>query len=581
LSTSRFAQLRFCAFCVLAGAAAWLALPKLRGETENLGPVTPTFNRDVAPILYKNCTRCHGGGEIAFRVPLTKYEDARLRAVRIRKMVASRTMPPWPVDSARSLRFRNDARLSQKDVDTILAWADAGAPKGTGTAPSPPANAWARFQGRDPDFTVELTGDMHIPAEGAFPYTTVFVKVPFPDDHWIAAAQTKPTNPSVVHHMALTEVSVPEGMTPQQAERTAAQLGIPTSAFIQPAVVTPTHPPRPDMLSIYTPGSGLETYPEGSAKLLKGGKNYYVIFNIHYQTTGKPETDRSKIALWFAPKPPARQLYRVNGAGETIIANGKELLADSPGVKAEGTHVGIPPIPPFAASYELVGISAYVEPVTIYQFHPHAHYRGNDFTYSVVYPDGHEQTLLCVPRFDHRWQLAYELETPLRLPAGSKLIVTAHYDNSAKKSGNPAPEKPVYFRAMNQSWDEMFTPFIQFSIDGNGKDALKIGSAIGCLSRDSRGNWRLQRGRLLQHANSQDLAQTQGATSFELKKEKDYPLGSDNYALYGVSVFGPANLLGEKVAVKGVLLGKPGQLGLNVTSLQSIGTKCDERVSPF
>ena len=82
-------------------------------------------------------------------------------------------------------------------------------------------------------------------------------------------------------------------------------------------------------------------------------------------------------------------------------------------------------------------------------------------------------------------------------------------------------------------------------------------------------------------SNSQDLAQTQGATSFELKKEKDYPLGSDNYALYGVSVFGPANLLGEKVAVRGVLLGKPGQLGLNVTSLQSIGTKCDERVSPF
>ena len=349
-------------------------------------------------------------------------------------------MPPWPVDPARSLKFRNDARLSQRDIDTIVAWADAGAPRGDGVPPKPPETGWDLFQGRNPDFIVALTGDMHIPAEGAFPYAKVFVKVPFAEDRWIAASQTKPTNPAVVHHMALTEVSVPPGMTPEQAERTAAQLGIPSSAFVQPAVISPTHPPRPDMLSIYTPGSGLEAYANGSGKLLRGGKNMYVIFNIHYQTTGKPEIDRSKIALWFASSPPAHQLYRVNGAGETIVANGKELLADSPGIKAEGTHVAIPPIPPFSQDYELVGISAYLEPVTIYQFHPHAHYRGKDFTYSVVYPDGHEQTLLSVPRFDHRWQMAYELETPLKLPAGSKLIVTAHYDNSARKMHNPAPQ---------------------------------------------------------------------------------------------------------------------------------------------
>ena len=206
-------------------------------------------------------------------------------------------------------------------------------------------------------------------------------------------------------------------------------------------------------------------YGDGSAKLLKGGKNLYLNFNIHYQTTGKPEKDRSMIGFWFQPEPPKHQLFRVPASGETIIADGKELLTDAPGKKAEGTRVAIPPIPPYAENYEVIGITAYTEPVTIYQFQPHAHLRGKDFTYAVVYPDGREETVLSVPKYDFNWQLAYELDTPLKLPAGSKLVVTAHYDNSLKNKYNPGPEKEVYFREENQSWDEMFTPFIQYTID--------------------------------------------------------------------------------------------------------------------
>jgi mono/diheme cytochrome c family protein len=569
MSADRCVQIRLHILYGLAALAPLACLPMRQGEAAPPRS-TPTFNRDVAPIFYQNCARCHGPGELASSIPLTSYEAVRARAASIRKLVASRAMPPWPVDPARSLKFRNDARLSQNDIDTIVAWADAGAPKGDGLPPAPPAGGWARFQGRSPDFIVALSGDMHIPAQGAFPYVTVFVKVPFSEDRWIAASQTKPSNPAVVHHMALTEVSIPPGMTPADAQHTAAQLGAPVSSFIKSAVMTPTNPSRPDMLSIYTPGSGLDTYSHGSGKLLKGGNNMYVIFNIHYQTTGKPEIDRSKIALWFASSPPKHQLYRVNGAGETIVANGKELLADSPGEKAEGTHVAIPPLLPFAENYELAGVTAYLEPVTIYQFHPHAHYRGKDFTYSVVYPDGHELTLLSVPRFSHHWQMAYELETPLKLPAGSKLIVTAHYDNSVKKMHNPAPDKVVYFRAMNQSWDEMFTPFIQLSVDANQTDALKLGSVVGCLAKGPAGGW------LLEHAGPPELAQTQGTTSLELNREKDTPLGSESYPLYGASVFGPANHLGMKVAVKGVLLGVVGNLRVNVTSLQSVAGNCQQ-----
>ncbi len=116
----------------------------------------------------------------------------------------------------------------------------------------------------------------------------------------------------------------------------------------------------------------------------------------------------------------------VPASGETIIANGQELLTDAPGKKGRGTRMAIPPIPPHAENYPVIGITAYTEPVMIYQFQPHAHLRGKDFLHGCIYPDGREETVLRVPKYYFNWQLAYELDTPLKLPAGSKLVVTAH-----------------------------------------------------------------------------------------------------------------------------------------------------------
>jgi hypothetical protein len=557
------------------------------------GQIAPTFTHDVAPILFKNCLTCHREGELASRVPLTSYDAVRPRTESIKQKVATREMPPWPADPAKSLKFRNDARLSQYDIDTIVAWVNAGAPKGNDAdLPPLPKNedGWMHPEGRKPDVVISLPADLHLPATGELPYVRLLAKVPFSDDRWVVASQTRAGNPAVVHHMALTEIALPEGMTPAMLDQMAPRLQ--GGLLNSPVVTTPSELPRPDMLGIYTPGSTLEMYPEGSAKLLKGGKNMYLIFNIHYQTTGVPETDRSSIALWFQPGPPEHQLFRVNGAGETIIANGKELLTDAPGTKAEGTYVAIPPIPPFAENYELIGITGYPQPVTIYQFQPHAHHRGKDFTYTVVYPDGREQTVLSVPEYDHRWQMAYELETPLHLPAGSKLVVTAHYDNSKMNMHNPAPEKPVYFRDMNQSWDEMFTPFIQYSIDsqdsaksdlprqdpatenrglenrGLENRGLMIGEVVGCLETNSAGEW------LLTKAGPPAVSRTQATSSVALKAAESRPLGSQRYRLLGTGVFAPSGQQGGKVAVKGLLINEAKDTAINVTSLQTVAANC-------
>jgi hypothetical protein len=567
----------------------------------------PTFSKDVAPILFKNCVKCHRTGELASKVPLVSYDSVRPLAESIKQMVMSRQMPPWPADSDRSLKFRNDPRLSQENIDTLVAWVNAGASKGN-DADLPPMpkfeGGWMHPQGLEPDLAISLPGDVHVPAKGAIPYVGLLVKVPFSDDRWVVASQTRAGNPAVVHHMAITEVALDGGMSAADRDQlalAARKMGLPTPpASSHPAVTTQSSPDQIDMLGIYTPGSTFEMYGENSAKLVRGGENMYLNFNIHYETIGKPETDRSMIAFWFLPGPPRHQLFRVNGAGETIIADGKEILTDAPGIKAEGTRVAIPPIPPMAENYEVTGVTGYPEPITIYQFQPHAHLRGKDFKYTVVYPDGHEATVLSVPKFDHRWQMAYELETPLKLPAGSKLVITAHYDNSMMHMHNsmmnmhdPGPDKEVYFRGMNQSWDEMFTPFIQYSVDsqdptkrpmmapnqdvkGNPsqqqewgeKSVLGISEVVGCLEASSQGNW------LLINASDPTISDTQAASSTTLKAAEARPLGSRRYELLGASVFDPASRKGEKVAVKGILIEVAKESRINVTSLQMVAADC-------
>jgi hypothetical protein len=374
----------------------------------------------------------------------------------------------------------------------------------------------------------------------------------------------------------------------QALDAFARQMGMPSGASMasRPAVVDPDNTANYDMLGVYTPGSTYEAYGDGNAKLLKGGENLYINFNIHYTTTGKPETDRSQFALWFQPQAPQHQLFRIPNPGKTLIADGKQLLTDDAGTKAEGSDVAITPIPPYAENYEVIGMTAYVRPVTIFQFQPHAHLRGKDFTYTVYYPDGREQTVLSVPKYDFHWQIAYSLATPLALPAGSKLVVTAHYDNSLKNAHlkeaaaqDPArrcgPEKVVYFRDQNQSWDEMFSPIIQYSVDRESTAAkpqaaaLKVVGAVGCLARNPAGAWMLTR------ADRAKATETQSTSHAELSAMAARVLGKGRYLLLGAGPFRPDSQVHRKVAVKGVLIDGADGARLNVTSLQPLGAGCE------
>ena len=551
--------------------------------------VVPTYTKDVAPILYRHCSACHGAIDNPPRVALLSYGAARAAASAIRVQVGKRAMPPWSADPAHSLKFRNDARLSDDDVATVLGWVDGGTPEGNAAdLPAAPDDAqpWPSPLARPPDAIVSLP-EIHIAAHGEVPYIQQLIKVPVPEDRWVTAMQMRAGNRNLLHHMGITEVALPAGMGPKEIGEFAAvarNLGIPEGALADesPAVVDSANANAYDMLGVYTPGTTLEVFANDSGKLLKGGSNYYLNFNIHYTTTGKPESDRSQLALWFRSTPPRHQLFRALVAINSIIADGKELLTDAPGTQAEGTQVAIPPIAPYAKNYELIGMSAFTRPMTIYQLQPHAHMRAHDFRYQLVYPDGRELTLLTVPAYDFHWQLAYQLEQPLEVPAGSKLIVTAHYDNSldnyreriaADDPGrNCGPENLVYFRRQNQTWDEMFSPLAQYAVAGvaaPGRPALKTVQVVGCLAPGREQAW------LLTRASEPVTTESQATSATELQASSTLPLGAGRFALLGTSVFDLHSRSGHKVAIKGVLIGDGASRRINVTSLQSLAPGCN------
>lgn len=527
-------------------------------------------------------------------LPLDSYEAAKASARSLREQVITRKMPPWYADPEQSVPFGNDARLSEADINTLVAWVDGGAARGGASAPPRPnlPNGWLDPQGRSPDAIVSLP-EVKLPAAGELPYVRLLIKVTLQQDQWITGLQPLPGNSAAVHHMAITEVTLADGVTPEnmaQLDAVARQLGMPAGALAspRPSIVDPDEPNRYDMLSAYTPGTAYESYGEGAGKLLRAGPNQYINFNIHYTTTGKPEVDQSRLGLWFASHPPANQLYRAPLPGLVIVAQGRELLTDDPGTRAEGTDFAIPPIPAYAEEYELVGVTALLKPLMIYGLQPHAHLRGRSFRYVAVFPDGREQTLLSVPNYDFHWQLTYQLREPLRLPAGSKLIVTGRYDNSEHNSHlrtaaaqDPSrrcgPDKLVHFREQNQTWDEMFAPIVQYGVtrpnaiesgprDGSGREVRLVATA-GCLVQRDAG-WFLTRIGRFESTTKQSTSNAERSALAML------PSGKQSVRLIGERPFDRALSRQRRVAAKGVLVQDEQGIRLNVTSLQIVDGTC-------
>jgi hypothetical protein len=387
------------------------------------GDVKVSFTRDVAPIFYSRCVECHRPGEIA-PMSLITYKDARPWAQSIKEKVLNGSMPPWLADPKHG-RFENDRRLPQKEIDTIIAWVDGGAAKGDDRdLPPLPKYEEGWVLGR-PDAVIPLQEDIPVPADGVIPYKYFTVPTGFKEDRWIQAAEIRPGNRAVVHHII---VNVQE---PQATRSTGQEAG---AAEIRE---------RGFKLAGYAPGEQPRVYSKGTAKLIKAGSN--LIFQMHYTPNGIATTDRSYIGLFFAKEP-------VQWKALTATAMNARFV-----------------IPPGHPNYEVTSSWTAKEDVMILDLMPHMHVRGRDFTYTAVYPDGRSEIVLSVPRYDFNWQLLYLLKKPLFLPKGSRLDCVAHFDNSTNNKFNPDPTKEV--RWGPQTWEEMMIGWFDYVVASERLDS--------------------------------------------------------------------------------------------------------------
>jgi hypothetical protein len=380
---------------------------------------SPTFNKDVLPIVQKNCQACHRPGEAA-PFSLLTYESARPWAKAIKAVVVSRKMPPWQADPKYG-HFLNDPRLAEADVRTIAAWVDGGAAEGD-PKDKPAPIQWREGWNIRPDVIIPLPKPYVVPAKAVIPWLDFVVPTNFTKDTWVAAGEIRPGARGVVHHATITFVPPGPDTKALEALATGEPVALPRGLAAQALVAL-------------GPGAPARRFDDYNAAVLVPAGSF-LIFNMHYTSNGTETSDQSKLGLELATAEPKNQLISVLAGdnGSTSAGNLKIMPGDA---NAPG-H----------------GSVTFAAPVKLASLNPHMHLRGKDFVYRLVYPTGESEIILNVPKYDYAWQPGYRFEKMLELPAGTRLEMDGHWDNSPNNPNNPDPTATV--RWGQQIWEEMF-----------------------------------------------------------------------------------------------------------------------------
>jgi hypothetical protein len=385
---------------------------------------TPVFYKDVLPVLQRKCQSCHRPGEIG-PMPLSTYQQARPWAKAIRESVLLKRMPPWFADS-RYGKFSNDWSLSQQEIETLVAWVDAGAPEGDISGAPPPKKFIEGWNIGEPDLVVEMPNAFPVPASGKIDYQYIVVPTGLTEDRWVERVEVRPSAREVVHHSVIFMREANSNWLRD------ARPGVPVTAGPESIGGMGS-----EILSIYTPGMVPDIWEPGMAKLLKAGTD--LVFQMHYTANGRAAEDKTKVGIVFAKQKPSERVITLAPAN----------------TKFE--------IPPGHANYQVDAQLTTQNPSRLRSFFPHMHVRGKAFEYRVVFPNGERQTLLRVDPYKFNWQLSYKLAEPVPLPAGTRIEMSAWFDNSPNNPDNPDPSATV--RWGEQSWEEMMIGFLDLAIE--------------------------------------------------------------------------------------------------------------------
>jgi hypothetical protein len=416
---SRWIPSGLLAFCLPLTGAVLLA-----SEGESAKKVT--YTKEVVRILQKRCQECHRPGQIG-PFSLLDYESAKDWAETIKEVVNERRMPPWLADRSVN-KFSNDRSLNQDEINTLNQWIEGGCLKGEESDMPEPRQFTEGWHIGKPDVVLTMNEEFNVPATGTIPYQHFVIPTNFEEDRWVQAVELKAGNPAVVHHIVM--FVRPQDQTGQRLRNSqnSDEQSLGFFAALAPGYLPPE-------------------FPKGFGKKIPKGSN--IVLQMHYTANGTAQADRSSVALVFAREPVHTEI-RTRGIFNNFFS-----------------------IPPGADNHEVKSALRFPQDSIVLSFMPHMHVRGKDFEYVAEYADGRREKVLSVPRWDFNWQIHYELAEPMHMPKGSKLLCTAHFDNSTANKANPDPDKKVTWG--DQTWDEMMIGYINYYIPAAGEPPADAG----------------------------------------------------------------------------------------------------------
>jgi peroxiredoxin len=359
------------------------------------------YTRHIAAILQKHCVECHRPGQVA-PFSLTSYNEVVGWGETIREVIEQQRMPPWHANPEHG-KFLNDARLPDEAKATLFRWLDLGMPEGEPADLPQPATFVDGWRIPQPDMVFKMPQPFKVPARGTVPYKYFTIDPKFTEDKWLLAAEARPGNAAVTHHLIL---------------------------FYHPPGKQRISPEEPlfNALAAFAPGLPPARYDVQAARRIPAGSK--LVIQAHYTPNGTEQLDQSQIGIVFADPQAVKRELSIQ-AGINILFR----------------------IPPGAGNHRVQTTHRFDRDTIVFSMTPHMHLRGKSFRFEAIYPDKSREILLDVPRYDFNWQNYYVLAEPKVFPAGSQIEMVAHFDNSAENLANPDPTKTVMFG--EQTWEEM------------------------------------------------------------------------------------------------------------------------------
>ena len=382
-----------------------------------------TFSETVAPIIYDNCVTCHRPGEAA-PFALISYEDVKKRGSLIASVTKSRYMPPWHAAHGFG-EFAAERSLTEEQIATIGEWVKAGMPQGDlAKMPKVPQFTEGWHLGK-PDLILEMPVGFDLPASGPDVYRNFVIPSGLTEDKWVRAVEFRPSARKVVHHV-LYAYAAGGSLAKQNGADGKPGFGGMGTVGIVPGQAGGS-------LGGWAVGNTPVFLPEGLALPMPKGSDF--VLQMHFHLTGKAETEKSTVGIYFADKAPEKRIFAAQAPALFGFGTGLDIQAGK-------------------KDYTIEDSLTFPVDVTAYSVGAHAHYVAKDIKATATLPDGTVKPILWIQDWDFNWQDRYNYKQPVMLPKGTRMDVRLVYDNSADNPRNPShPPKRVEWG--EQSFDEM------------------------------------------------------------------------------------------------------------------------------